>query len=285
MTLYASFAILLSMLAGFSKWIGSLIAFFMYRPKRWLLSFILGFSAGVMIYISFAELLKTAVDRVGQGPANLGFFAGIVFIALLDFVIPHEYKAEHAGGSPLTGSDADTAPVRDGLRAFSPGVKLRDGTKKTGALFRTGMLTAIGIAIHNFPEGLIVFSSAVGGDIRHGVIVAIAVALHNIPEGISVALPVMEATGSRKRAFLYSFLAGLAEPVGALLGYAILRPFMTPLFLAVLLAFAAGIMVYISLDELLPAAHEYGAPHIAITGIAAGMLVMAVSLVLLERYG
>jgi ZIP family zinc transporter len=286
MQLRVPFALLLSMMAGFSTWIGSIIAFFMYRPRRWLLSLILGFSAGVMVYISFAELLKTAIDQIGLTNANLGFFTGIILIALTDLVIPHEYKAERVEDSPIASSLDISASKELGRRGFrwgapeaSPG---RKGGRQQPDLLRAGILTALGIAIHNFPEGLIVFSSAVGGDVKHGIVVAVAVALHNIPEGISVSLPVLAATGSRKRAFMYSFSAGVAEPIGAILGFLVLRPFLTPFVLSLLLAFAAGIMVYISLDELLPAAHEYGASHIAITGIGVGMLVMAVSLILLD---
>jgi ZIP family zinc transporter len=145
-----------------------------------------------------------------------------------------------------------------------------------------GMLTAIGIAIHNFPEGLAVFSSGITGDRSFGILVAIAIALHNIPEGVSVSIPIWEATGSRKRAFLYSFAAGLAEPVGALIGYAVLFNFLTPTLIYSLLAFAAGIMVYISLDELLPIAHSYGKEHLVIIGVIAGMVVMALSIYLIR---
>ncbi len=141
-----------------------------------------------------------------------------------------------------------------------------------------GMLTAIGIAIHNFPEGLAVFSSGITGDRTFGFLVAIAIALHNIPEGISVSIPIWEATGSRNRAFLYSFAAGLAEPIGAAIGYAFLFNFLTPTVIYSLLAFAAGIMVYISLDELLPTAHLYGKEHLVIIGVIAGMVIMALSI-------
>ena len=143
------------------------------------------------------------------------------------------------------------------------------------------MLTAIGIAIHNFPEGLAVFSSAITGDQAFGILVAVAIALHNIPEGISVSMPIFEATGNRRRAFLYSFAAGLAEPIGAVIGYTILFKFLTPTVIYALLAFAAGIMVYISLDELLPTAHQYGEEHLVIIGVVAGMIIMALSIFLL----
>ncbi len=147
---------------------------------------------------------------------------------------------------------------------------------------RAGVLTAIGIAIHNFPEGLAVFSSVVTGNRTFGVLVAIAIAIHNIPEGISVSVPIEAATGNRQRAFLYSFISGLTEPLGAIIGYIILFPFLTPTLIYALLAFTAGIMVYISLDELLPTASLYGEGHWVITGVGAGMIVMAISLFLLR---
>jgi ZIP family zinc transporter len=148
-------------------------------------------------------------------------------------------------------------------------------------LKRAGLFTALGIAIHNFPEGMVTFSSAASGETSLGMAVAIAVAVHNIPEGIAISVPIFYATGNRRRAFLYSFSSGLAEPLGAIIGYTILRPFLTPTLLSTLLAFVAGIMVYISLDELLPLAHRYGKEHLVITGTVVGMVVMAVSLFLL----
>ena len=147
---------------------------------------------------------------------------------------------------------------------------------------RSGILLAIGIAIHNFPEGLVTFTCAAAGNITFGVIVAAAIAIHNIPEGIAVSVPIFYATGSRPRAFIYSSLSGLAEPLGALLGYAILHPFLTPALLSATLAFVAGIMVFISLDEILPLAYRYGRAHLVIIGVVTGMLVMAVSLFLLS---
>jgi len=197
----------------------------------------------------------------------------LLFIALIDVFIPHEYKEEHVTDSPLI--DGKAIPGIAGSDVFKSPVA-------SPALLRMGLLTAVGIGIHNFPEGLVVFSSAVTGNMVHGFVVALAVGLHNIPEGISVSLPVLAATGSRRKAFFYSFISGLAEPVGALIGYLILMPFLTPGLVSGLLAFAAGIMVYISLDELLPAAHSFGKAHVAIIGIGAGMVVMAVSLILLN---
>ncbi len=268
-----SFAFLLTLVAGLSTGIGSAIAYFIPKPKPVHMSLILGFSAGVMLYISFAELLHQSFEKIGFGSGNLGFFAGIAFIAILDILIPHEYKEEHST-SPAAALD-DVHPSARGMR--------RQYGKRASRsrLMRTGILTAIGIAIHNLPEGLAVFSSGITGDRTFGFLVAIAIALHNIPEGVSVSIPVWEATGSRRKAFWYSFVAGLAEPLGAVIGYVILFNFLTTTVIYSLLAFAAGIMVYISLDELLPTAHQYGKEHLVIIGVIAGMVVMALSIYLI----
>jgi ZIP family zinc transporter len=272
-----SFGLLLALLAGLSTGIGSIIAYFIRKPKDWQLSLILGFSAGVMVYISFAELLPAAIDKVGFVTANLGFFVGIVFIAIVDILVPHEYKHEHVGDSRYPSVSQNKTGQGSGVQpTASLTVEQRSNLK------RAGMLIALGIAIHNFPEGLAVFSSAVTGSLNFGLLVAIAIAIHNIPEGISVSVPISEATGNRRRAFVYSFLSGLAEPVGAIIGYAILFPFLTPTLVYSLLAFSAGIMVYISLDEILPTAQLYGKQHFVILGVLAGMLIMAISIFLLH---
>lgn len=266
----ASFALLLATLAGLSTVIGGVIAIFMCRTKCWHLALVLGFSAGVMLYISFAELLPASINGIGLTAANIAFFTGIAFIGLVDFAIPHEYKEERI---------EDSHPSLAARRA-------RDAqssrSARSSVLMRAGVLTTLGVTIHNFPEGLVVFSSAIGGDMTTGIIVAVAVGLHNIPEGMSVFAPIYEATNSRRRAFYYSLLSGIAEPIGAVLAYAILTPFLSPAVVSGLLAFAGGIMVYISLDELLPAAYKYGEAHLAIVGITVGMMVMAGAIVVLR---
>jgi ZIP family zinc transporter len=275
MTNQVLFALLLTLLAGLSTGIGSAAAYFLRQPKPRIMSLILGFSAGVMLYISFAELLHAAFEKIGYVAANAGFFIGIAFIAIIDIMIPHEYKQEHAADSvlPLIKDSPNLADSGRGQHKHS--------ARQISNIKRAGVLTAIGIAIHNFPEGLAVFSSAITGDQAFGILVAVAIALHNIPEGISVSMPIFEATGNRRRAFLYSFAAGLAEPVGAVIGYTILFKFLSPTVIYALLAFAAGIMVYISLDELLPTAHQYGEEHLVIIGVVAGMIIMALSIFLL----
>ncbi|HMB00087.1 MAG TPA: zinc transporter ZupT, partial [Spirochaetota bacterium] len=147
-------------------------------------------------------------------------------------------------------------------------------------LYRIGIFTALAIAIHNFPEGLATFLSALQ-DPHLGIAIAVAIAIHNIPEGVAVSVPIYYATGSRKKAFVYSFLSGLAEPLGAIIGYVILYNYLNKFVFGFVFASVAGIMVYISLDELLPAAREYGEHHFSIYGMIIGMLVMAASLLLL----
>jgi len=251
------FAFLLTLLAGLSTGIGSLIAYFIKKPKTIYLSFSLGFSAGVMIYVSFVELLPRAVITVGQFTSVVVFFVGILLIALIDMMIPESRNPHHYKEMP----DVLTVKV-----------------DKT--LLRTGLFMALAIAIHNFPEGLSTFGTTLS-DLRLGVIIALAIAIHNIPEGISVSVPIFYATGDRKKAFRYSFLAGLAEPLGAVIGFVILLPFLSPSLLSSLLAFIAGIMVYISIDELLPMAHRYGHSHTVILGFILGMALMAASLLIL----
>lgn len=260
------YALLVATLAGMCTGIGSAIAFFIKRLKGWQLALILGFSAGVMTYVSFAGLLAHAVEQGGLLRANIGFFIGFIFIALVDLFIPHQYKAEQLDSKhPLLKKIS-----KMGQKAAEPAESLE----------RTGIFTALGIAIHNLPEGFAVFAGVSTGNTALGLLVATAIALHNIPEGITVSVTIKEATGSSKMAFLISFASGMTEPLGALLGYLILSPFLTPSFIAGLLAFAAGIMIYISLDELIPAALQYGTAHLMILGIGLGMAVMAISAIL-----
>ena len=145
---------------------------------------------------------------------------------------------------------------------------------------RTGLLVALGLGIHNFPEGMATMGAALQ-DTKLGLAVAVAIAVHNVPEGLAVAVPVWAATGSRRKAFLWSFLSGLAEPAGAVLAFLLLGAFLTPVLLSAMLGLVAGFMVYVSLDELVPSSREYGHEHLSILGVGAGMAVMAASLELL----
>ncbi|MDD5174430.1 MAG: zinc transporter ZupT [Candidatus Omnitrophica bacterium] len=243
--------LLLCFLAGIFTVVGSLITFFIRDFKRSYLQFFLGLSGGVMIYVSFVELLPSSINTIGAFKANLAFFEGIILMMLIDFFVPHEYIAEK--------------------------IKMDDNKQK---MMAAGIFTAIGIGIHNFPEGLAVFMSALV-DIKLGVALAIAIALHNIPEGIAVAMPIFYATKSRKKAFWYSFLSGFAEPAGAVVAILVLMPFLNPAVLSFALAFVAGIMVFISFDELLPLSCESEGYHVSIFGVIIGMAIMAASLILL----
>jgi ZIP family zinc transporter len=258
-------AFVLTAIAGLCTGIGSAFAFFARRTNKAFLSLALGFSAGVMIYVSFVEIFKKAQDALTQFHGEVvgawmtagAFFAGVLFIAVIDRLIPayenpHEAHAIEELRKPVPADDR---------------------------LMRMGVFTALAIAIHNFPEGLATFFGALS-DPGLGIAITVAIAIHNIPEGISVSVPVYFATGSKKKAFWYSFLSGVSEPVGAIVGYTILKPFFTENVFGLLFASVAGIMVFISLDELLPTAREYGTGHLAIYGLVAGMAVMAMSLLL-----
>ncbi len=259
------FAFGLTLFAGLSTGIGSAIAFFSRRTGKRFLSAALGFSGGVMIYVSFVEIFSKALDELStaHGEVNgtwytvLGFFGGIIMILVIDRLVP-SYENPHE------------------VRSVE---QMKEAVPDEAALLRMGLFTALAIAIHNFPEGLATFAAALD-DPKVGVSIAVAIAIHNIPEGISVSVPLYYATGSRAKAFWWSFLSGVSEPVGALIGYTLLRAFFSPTLFGMLFAAVAGIMVYISLDELLPAARKYDTGHTAIYGLIAGMFVMALSLLM-----
>ncbi len=258
--------LLLTLGAGLATVIGSAIAFFTRRTNKRLLSFSLGLSGGVMIYVSFVELFQQAqMTLAAEWGARMGglvtvasFFVGILLIGIIDRLVP-SFENPHEAHMVEEMAERPRNP----------------------RLMRVGVMTALVIGIHNFPEGIATFASAVE-DPALGIAIAAAIAIHNIPEGIAVSIPVYYATGSRRKAFTLSLLSGLAEPVGALLAYLVLMPFMTPILMGCILAGVAGIMVFISIDELLPAAREYGEAHISIYGVVAGMAVMAASLLLLN---
>lgn len=266
------FAFALTALAGLSTGFGSVLALLVKRSSTRFLCVSLGFSAGVMIYLSFVELLAEGnaalIGDLGKTKGSwvtvLSFFGGMGLIALIDRLVPTDCNPHEVHGKALCGMDDPGSEENKALR-----------------LKRTGFFTALALTIHNFPEGLATFTSAMA-DPTLGIAIAIAVALHNIPEGIAVSVPIYYATGSKKKALKYSFLSGLAEPAGAVLGYLLLRPFFTPALFGVLFSLVAGIMVFISLDELLPAAEEYGEHHLQIYGLVLGMAVMALSLLLLK---
>ena len=241
-------AFFLTLLAGLSTGIGSCIAFLTHHTNKKFLSVSLGFSAGVMIYVSMIEIFSQAQDALqaelgekwGSWSTVIAFFGGMLLIALIDKCIPSEENPHE-----VKSLEADTG--------------------HTTKLMRMGVMTALAIALQ---------------DPSIAIPIVVAIAIHNIPEGIAVSVPIYHATGSKGKAFRYSFLSGLAEPVGALIGWLLLMPIMSDLVFGILFAGVAGIMVFISLDELLPSAREYGEHHLSIYGLICGMAVMAISLLL-----
>lgn len=260
------FAFSLTLFAGLSTAIGSAIAFFAKKTNYSFLAWALGFSAGVMIYLSFVEIFPKAFESLAEELSNgwayavttLSFFGGIFFTGLIDRIIPNRLN-------PHEPKDYETAEEVEKVNQSN--------------LLRMGLFTALAITLHNLPEGMATFFAALQEPLL-GVSLAIAIAIHNIPEGIAVSVPIYYATGSKKKAFFYSALSGLAEPVGAIIGFFVLSFFLNELLFGIIFAAVGGIMIYIALDELLPSAEKYGEHHKVIYGLVLGMLVMAVSLII-----
>jgi len=256
----------LTMIAGLATGVGSLIALIAKRTNTNFLCASLGFSAGVMLYVSFMELIPMAKeelvvylgDKTGMLSLLLAFFGGMGLIMLVDFLIskpnnPHELQG-----------------IED--------MTMTNGRQKS--LHRVGIVVALALVAHNFPEGIAAFTTAMSSGLSVAIPITIAIAIHNIPEGIAVSVPIYHATGNKRKAFWLSFLSGLAEPLGALVAWLFLMPFWSPVINGIIIAAVAGIMVYISVDELLPTAEKYGKHHLSISGLITGMIVMAVSLFL-----
>lgn len=261
------FAFGLTLFAGLATGIGSAIAFFARTTNTRFLSVSLGFSAGVMIYVSLIEIFSKARisltqaigEQAGYWITVIAFFGGMLLIAVIDRLVPemenpHELKK----------------------------IEVEENSYRNHKLLRMGLMSALVIGIHNFPEGLATFTAALT-EPTLAIAIAVAVAIHNIPEGIAVSVPVFYSTNNKKKAFWLSFLSGLSEPLGALVGYLLLMPFLNELTFGILFAAVAGIMIFISIDELLPAAREYGEAHLSIYGVIMGMIVMAISLLLFAQ--
>ena len=272
-------ALLLTLIAGAATGVGGALVLFKKKISSNFLAGALGLSAGVMIFISLAELLPEAQAEIeslgsmkyGRAYALLAFFAGMGIIMLIDFLVPEYENPHEASGLSLESS------------APATGVLSNNSNQK--ALHRLGIMSAIAIAIHNFPEGIATFIGALN-DPQMGGSITFAIAIHNIPEGIAVAIPIYYATKNKGKALLYATLSGFSELIGALLCIAITAIFGVelsgggPVF-PLILAAVAGIMIYISLDELLPTAEKYGKHHIAIAGVISGMAIMGISLLIL----
>ena len=271
-------ALLLTLIAGAATGIGGVLVLFKKKISSDFLAGALGLSAGVMIFISMAEMFPESQEMIagtglthGEAFVLVAFFVGMGLITLIDFAIP-EYENPHE--APGLSLDSKTAAV---------GMLEQTGNEK--AMHRLGLLSALAIAVHNFPEGIATFIGALN-DPEMGAGITFAIAIHNIPEGIAVAIPIYYATKSKGKALLYATLSGMSEVIGALLCLAVTAIFgieLTgggPAFPLVMSA-VAGIMIYISLDELLPTAEKYGKHHIAIAGVVGGMAIMGISLLIM----
>ena len=267
------FAFSLTLLAGISTAFGAFLAFFKTKDESRILAFGLGFSGGVMVYLSFVEILPKSIDyflRIDLGNAEslgiLCFFVGMILAFGIDILIPkdvnpHELKSQNEVYCELEARDAHISRNR--------------------AIKRTAIFTAIAITIHNFPEGFATFISALDS-FAFGVSIAVAVAIHNIPEGLAVSLPIYYATGDKKQALKLTLLSGLSEPLGAIVGYFILAPILGEATLAISFGIIAGIMVFISIDSLLPNSKLSTKGHESVAGVFFGMGIMAISLLILK---
>ncbi len=242
-------ALLLSLGAGLSTLLGALMVIFVKGRSEKLVTVSLGFAAGVMVSVSFLDMLPAATNaltvwagrQMGVVLSVAALLAGVFIATGLDRLVPHEHK--------------------------------KGEEKSHGNMYRLGMMSMLAIGVHNFPEGIATFMAGVS-DVKLGLSIAVAIALHNIPEGITVAMPVYFATGNKKRAFMYTFISGISEPVGALLAYLVLRPFLNDLLLGVVFGVVAGIMLYIAIEELIPSSRQYGFTRLALTATFAGICMM-----------
>ena len=316
------FALTLTTLAGLSTGLGGLVVFLVRRPRQRTMAFSLGFAGGVMITVSLSDMLPHAVgtytETMGRFPAALAAVslcaAGMMIALLLERCVPDEAElaARHAGsardGKSGRGSAGGTGSMREGRRGAGHaggaagtgstwkggrGAGHAGGISGTGNLqesghgagsagaLRSALVTTAAIVLHNLPEGILTLFTSYASPAL-GITLTLAIALHNIPEGVAISVPVYYATGSRVRAVLYALFSGLAEPAGALLAFCLLRGFFSPLFLNGLIATVAGIMIYVSISELIPEGFSYGRRGHAVAGLAVGVLTMSIGICLGE---
>ena len=256
--MFMLFALTLTTLAGLSTGLGGLVVLLFKRPRARMMAFSMGFAGGVMLTVSLSDMLPHTVeaysDTMGRFPAALASASlcvmGMLIALLLERCIPDEKElAARPDGHAARGTPA-----------INPGA------------LRSAMVTTAAIVLHNLPEGILtLFTSYASPTLG---------ALHNIPEGIAISVPVYYATNSRVRGALYALLSGLAEPAGALLAFFLLRSFISPLFLNGLIATIAGIMIYVSISELIPEGFSYGRRGYTVGGLVAGILAMSVGIYL-----
>ncbi len=274
-------ALLLSTIAGLSTVLGGFVTFFIKENSLKFLSFGLGLSAGVMLFISLVdlypeggELIKAQMGENFLWLSIIFFGIGILTAVLIDFFIPDHLQAQmfnrQIGANEKHIDSTDCAQNENAVISI-------------GKIKRAGILTAIVVAIHNFPEGLATFFTA-SQNLMLGLGIVFAIAIHNIPEGMAISIPVYQATHSKRKAFLYSFLSGIAEPIGGLTGFLLIKAFFPNLCIGVLFSLVAGIMTYISLDTLLPLSKDYDTGHYSISGVVLGLLIMGCALIILELH-
>jgi len=276
-------ALLLSTIAGISTTIGSFIAFFLRKPSNKAISFIMGFSGGVMILLSFVELLQEGIQTNGMFVGIMFFLLGMGIMLLIDMGISHYYEYEDSFGKDdnIDFSNRTNPQFKhNATHGQQQRHRYRTLHLQQARLRKTSVLVTLGVFIHNFPEGMATFIGTLK-EFELGLLITLAIALHNIPEGIAVAATVSTSNDSRAKPFLWSFVSGISEPLGALAVALFLFPFITDQLLGAMLSIVGGFMIYISLDELLPMSRSLGKEHISILGISAGMFVMAISLAIL----
>lgn len=269
--------------AGLATILGSFLVIFAKQTNTRLLAFGLAFSAGAMVYVSLVEIFakanisfaKSLGDKLGYTWATVFFFVGVALLVTLDRLVPNPHAEMTEGDVRLRAAGHVPGDVAI-VSTSGP-----NGTADKKLIARVGLMAALAITAHNLPEGLATFFATLDNPVV-GAPLAFAIAVHNIPEGVSIAVPVYYATGSRTKAVLATALSGLAEPFGAIVGYWLLAPYLNDFVFGAVFAIIAGAMVFLALDELLPAARNYAKGHETVYGIVVGMSAMAVSLVLFK---
>ena len=274
-------ALFLSTIAGLSTLIGGVVTFFIKRNSLKLLSFGLGLSAGTMLFVSLVdlypesfELIKTQLGKNFLWLTIICYAIGISIAALIDYFIP-DHIQENMFSKQIGANETNTDS--------SDSIENENAVVQLGKIKKAGILTLIAVTIHNFPEGLATFFMT-AQNVMLGVGIVFAIAIHNIPEGMAISIPVYQATHSKRKAFFYCFLSGLAEPIGGVIGFALVKAFFPNLCVGILFSLVAGIMTYIAVDTLLPLSKDYDTGHYSITGVVTGALIMGMTLILLEIY-
>ncbi len=272
-------ALIFSTLAGLSTVLGGLVTFFIKKNSLKFLSFGLGLSAGVMIFISLVDLYPEAKEQIVAQMGNnfawltvLFFALGMLVAILIDYFVP-DHIQENMFNKQIGANEQniDSTNCEENENAVI----------SIGKIKKAGIITTIIVAVHNFPEGLATFFTTTQNTTL-GLGIVIAIAIHNIPEGMAISIPVYQATHSKRKAFWYSFLSGMAEPVGGVIGFFLVKAFFPDICLGVLFSFVAGIMTYISIDTLLPLSKDYDTGHYSISGVSLGLILMGITLIFLD---